>query len=133
MFTILFILQNSVYDIILLFILQTVASNGDCEVAEKRGHIVAGKYTEDMPKYQLILISRRNRYRAGTRYKRRGLDSTGAVANYVETELIIYVQGQLFSFVQVRGSIPVFWSQTGHRLKYYIYSFVLIVVWFQKE
>ncbi|XP_053406401.1 phosphatidylinositide phosphatase SAC2-like [Mercenaria mercenaria] len=49
----------------------------------------------------------------GTRSKRRGLDETGACANYVETEQIIEFSHHRVSFVQVRGSIPVFWSQTG--------------------
>ena len=67
--------------------------------------------------FYLTLISRRSRYRAGTRYKRRGVDSHGSVANFVESELIILVGSQKFSFVQVRGSIPIFWSQSGHKYR----------------
>ncbi|XP_052772065.1 phosphatidylinositide phosphatase SAC2-like [Mya arenaria] len=63
--------------------------------------------------YKLILVSRRSRHRAGTRSKKRGLDEFGACANYVETEQIIEFGHHRVSFVQVRGSIPVFWSQTG--------------------
>lgn len=62
----------------------------------------------------MILISRRSRYRAGTRYKRRGVDETGKCANYVETEQIFRYFDHTLSFVQVRGSIPIFWSQPGH-------------------
>lgn len=38
---------------------------------------------------ELVLISRRRHAMAGTRYNARGLDDTGNVANYVESEQII--------------------------------------------
>ncbi|KAF0301527.1 Phosphatidylinositide phosphatase SAC1 [Amphibalanus amphitrite] len=57
------------------------------------------------------LISRRNCYRAGTRLFMRGIDASGHVANMVETEQIVEYQGDRMSFVQTRGSIPLFWSQ----------------------
>ncbi|KAJ2927190.1 hypothetical protein H1R20_g9915, partial [Candolleomyces eurysporus] len=75
---------------------------------------------------QLCLISRRSRYRAGTRYFRRGVDNDGNVANFNETEQILLIEGpsglsngfnpesnysSKFSFVQIRGSIPLFWSE----------------------
>jgi phosphatidylinositol 4-phosphatase len=63
--------------------------------------------------FVLTLISRRSRFRAGTRYNRRGVDENGKVANYVETEQIISYLDHQVSFVQVRGSVPVFWSQPG--------------------
>ena len=54
-------------------------------------------------------------FHLGTRYKRRGIDLDGYVANYVETEQIIEVAGDhIVSFVQTRGSIPVYWSQPGY-------------------
>lgn len=49
------------------------------------------------------------------RYKRRGVDKNGNVANYVETEQFIHVHNHTLSFVQTRGSVPVFWSQVGYR------------------
>lgn len=49
------------------------------------------------------------------RYKRRGVDTDGHVANYVETEQQIHVHSHTLSFVQSRGSVPVFWSQAGYR------------------
>jgi hypothetical protein len=79
-------------------------------------------------RYDQILISRRSRFRAGTRFTRRGADSTGAVANYAETEQILVAWKQeskhnpldlevknktlcgIMSFVQTRGSIPLRWS-----------------------
>ncbi|XP_078421451.1 phosphatidylinositide phosphatase SAC2-like [Cetorhinus maximus] len=67
------------------------------------------------PKFLLVLISRRSRYRGGMRYKRRGIDSDGSVANYVETEQLIYSGDNILSFVQIRGSVPIYWSQQGYR------------------
>lgn len=87
------------------------------------------------PPFLLLLISRRSRHRPGTRYFRRGIDALGNVANYVETEQIVVCdrptpteadeksgalgggvaavgEGSVkASFVQVRGSAPVFWAQ----------------------
>ncbi|KAI9572765.1 SacI homology domain-containing protein [Boletus coccyginus] len=75
---------------------------------------------------QLCLISRRSRYRAGTRYFRRGVDQDGHVANFNETEQILLVEEQAagrisnienfshqLSFVQIRGSVPVFWAEVN--------------------
>lgn len=74
----------------------------------------------------LALISRRSRFRAGTRYFRRGIDHDGNVANFNETEQILLVEGPTLpgsvrtsddnyaaklSYVQIRGSVPVFWSE----------------------
>ncbi|KAM9326771.1 phosphatidylinositide phosphatase SAC2 [Gastrophryne carolinensis] len=67
------------------------------------------------PRFMVALISRRSRHRAGMRYKRRGVDKHGNVANYVETEQFIHVHNHTLSFVQSRGSVPVFWSQIGYR------------------
>ncbi|XP_054840087.1 phosphatidylinositide phosphatase SAC2 isoform X1 [Eublepharis macularius] len=67
------------------------------------------------PCFLVALISRRSRHRAGMRYKRRGVDKNGNVANYVETEQLIHVHNHTLSFVQTRGSVPVFWSQIGYR------------------
>ena len=38
--------------------------------------------------YTVAVVSRRSRHRAGTRYKRRGVDADGHVANYVESEQV---------------------------------------------
>ncbi|KAL4911636.1 hypothetical protein BDW74DRAFT_11225 [Aspergillus multicolor] len=61
----------------------------------------------------LTLISRLSSRRAGTRFNARGLDDDGNVANFVETETILACEpsGIAFSYVQVRGSVPVFWEQ----------------------
>ncbi|ODO04590.1 hypothetical protein I350_05196 [Cryptococcus amylolentus CBS 6273] len=59
----------------------------------------------------LALISRLSWKRAGARFRTRGIDDDGQVANFVESELI-YSSGEMtMSYVQVRGSVPVFWGQ----------------------
>ncbi|KJR80976.1 synaptojanin-like protein [Sporothrix schenckii 1099-18] len=65
-----------------------------------------------MPSY-LTVISRLSCRRAGTRFNARGIDDDGNVANFVETETIYWSpSGVVFSYVQVRGSVPVFWEQS---------------------
>lgn len=60
----------------------------------------------------LTLIARRSRFYAGTRYLKRGINEQGKVANHVEVEQVVEIDGgYLASFFQVRGSIPTFWSQ----------------------
>ncbi|KAF2085390.1 hypothetical protein K490DRAFT_46925 [Saccharata proteae CBS 121410] len=73
--------------------------------------------------FLLTLISRRSIKRAGLRYLRRGVDDAGNVANSVETEQILSpqswetTQGRIYSFLQYRGSIPLFFSQSPYSLK----------------
>ena len=62
----------------------------------------------------LTLISRLSCRRAGTRFNARGIDDDGNVANFVETEIIYWFpNGLCFSYVQVRGSVPIFWEQAA--------------------
>jgi hypothetical protein len=60
------------------------------------------------------LISRRAWVQGGTRFYSRGIDGNGVVANFVETENIVSHAGKLCAHVQVRGSVPCFWRQSGH-------------------
>ncbi|KAF2501056.1 phosphoinositide phosphatase-like protein [Lophium mytilinum] len=92
-----------------------------------------------------ILITRRSRHRAGTRYFSRGLDDNGNVSNFNETEQTIilndhasgglggfegsggYQNGkiggsagkevQVLAYVQTRGSVPAYWAEVN-TLKY---------------
>ncbi|TYI88722.1 hypothetical protein E1A91_D03G002700v1 [Gossypium mustelinum] len=59
----------------------------------------------------ITLIARRCTRRNGTRMWRRGADPDGYVANFVETEQIVQMNGFTASFVQVRGSMPFLWEQ----------------------
>ncbi|KAL7802370.1 SacI homology domain-containing protein [Trichoderma aethiopicum] len=66
-----------------------------------------------MPSF-LTLVSRLSCRRAGTRFNARGMDDNGNVANFVETETTFWSPaGVLFSYAQVRGSVPVFWEQVA--------------------
>ncbi|KAF9104690.1 hypothetical protein BGX29_001443 [Mortierella sp. GBA35] len=71
--------------------------------------------------FEFTLISRRSRERSGLRYQRRGIDEQGNTANFVETEQLLRIvrhdSDHQVSFVQTRGSIPLFWSQSPYRLK----------------
>lgn len=72
------------------------------------------------------LISRRSRHRAGTRYFTRGINHAGDCANFNETEQILLLdplpvkaRGRVdgterLSFVQVRGSVPIFWAEVNN-------------------
>ena len=77
-----------------------------------------------------LLISRRSRHRVGTRYFSRGIDVQGNTANFNETEQIVLldplpqngeplrpgrVDGrERLSFVQIRGSVPLFWAEVNN-------------------
>ncbi|KAM6500271.1 SacI homology domain containing protein [Amanita muscaria] len=76
---------------------------------------------EEESMIEYTIISRRSRDRAGLRYQRRGIDDEAGVANFVETETIMRVEREsrenVFSYVEIRGSIPLYWTQTGYGLK----------------
>ncbi|POS87918.1 hypothetical protein EPUL_000725 [Erysiphe pulchra] len=74
----------------------------------------------------ITLIARRSRYFAGARFLKRGANDRGYVANDVETEQIVsevlttsfhapgpklYSNPNYTSYVQHRGSIPLYWTQ----------------------
>ncbi|XP_058267153.1 synaptojanin-1 isoform X3 [Hemibagrus wyckioides] len=68
------------------------------------------------------VISRLSSERAGTRFNVRGTNDDGQVANFVETEQVIFLDDTVSSFIQIRGSVPLFWEQPGiqvgsHRVK----------------
>lgn len=47
------------------------------------------------------------------RFNVRGTNDDGHVANFVETEQILTTDSQITSFLQTRGSVPLFWEQPG--------------------
>ncbi|KAI9751629.1 MAG: phosphatidylinositol-3,5-bisphosphate 5-phosphatase [Lichina confinis] len=74
----------------------------------------------------ITIIARRSRFFAGARFLKRGTNDLGYVANDVETEQIVsdmlttsfhapgaklYANWNYTSYVQHRGSIPVYWTQ----------------------
>ncbi|KAG0158488.1 hypothetical protein PDIDSM_6003 [Penicillium digitatum] len=85
---------------------------------------VAGASETNVSKrdYLLTLISRRSVKRPGLRYLRRGVDDEGNTANTVETEQILSFpewtpSHPAYSYLQVRGSIPLYFSQSPYALK----------------
>ncbi|EGV60340.1 Phosphoinositide phosphatase sac1 [Yamadazyma tenuis] len=72
----------------------------------------AGSYHNE---FNYILITRKSNARVGTRYFRRGIDNEGNVANFNETEQIIFTNNdQVLSFLQIRGSVPLYWSEINN-------------------
>jgi hypothetical protein len=47
------------------------------------------------------------------RFNVRGCNDEGHVANFVETEQVIFLDNEVTSYVQTRGSVPLFWEQPG--------------------
>ena len=75
-------------------------------------------------RFLLTLVSRRSIKRAGLRYLRRGIDEEGHVANTVETEQLLSSTcwgekdgSKTYSFLQFRGSIPLYFTQSPYSLK----------------
>lgn len=62
---------------------------------------------------KVAVLSRLSCERVGTRFNVRGVNDDGHVANFVETEQLIIYEGHESSFVQIRGSVPLFWEQPG--------------------
>jgi hypothetical protein len=78
------------------------------------------EYRPSEKTFLMTIISRRSTKRAGLRYLRRGVDEDGYVANAVETEQILSTpswDSKVQSFLQIRGSIPLFFTQTPYSLK----------------
>lgn len=86
-------------------------SNPDITPSFIRGY--AKTYETGHNDLRLAILSRVCSKRAGTRYNMRGVDSEGYAANSVETEQILINKeiGNVYSFLQIRGSIPVSWTQ----------------------
>jgi hypothetical protein len=72
--------------------------------------------SDEYKKMTFTLISRKETGRLGSRFYSRGIDRNGNVSNFVETETIIEFERKdeirrIFSHFQIRGSIPVYWTQ----------------------
>ncbi|KNC81373.1 hypothetical protein SARC_06298, partial [Sphaeroforma arctica JP610] len=78
-----------------------------------RGYVSFRKIYTGMTENLAGIISRSGCGRAGTRFQTRGVDDDGMVANFAETEQIIEVNGAVISYLQIRGSVPLFWEQPG--------------------
>jgi phosphatidylinositol 4-phosphatase len=65
--------------------------------------------------FNYLLIARKDNRRSGVRFLTRGSDNQGNISNLVESEqIVIFLEDDkynLISYIQVRGSIPIIWSQ----------------------
>jgi len=68
--------------------------------------------------FNYVLLSRKENKRSGMRFLVRGIDKNGNVANFAETEQIVIYKNpsktdtvEVMSYLQIRGSIPLFWTQ----------------------
>jgi hypothetical protein len=97
--------------------LESIVGPDDWVVPMLNGHFVQRRCSIFGCHLDIILLGRRSRFYAGTRYLKRGISDQGKVANDVESEQILHVEGIggrdgcYGSYVQMRGSIPVYWSQ----------------------
>ncbi|EAY19159.1 SacI homology domain containing protein [Trichomonas vaginalis G3] len=71
--------------------------------------VVAGYVSYNDP---FMIIARRSRNFAGAHYWNRGADENGHPANFIESEELYFKNDKIYSYIQLRGSIPALWSQT---------------------
>lgn len=72
-------------------------------------------FFEQQKPLEFVLISRKSTKRSGTRYFRRGVDSEGEVANFYETEQLIFTKNNIaYSLLIIRGSIPIYWAEINN-------------------
>ncbi|KAI8324547.1 hypothetical protein GQ54DRAFT_256208, partial [Martensiomyces pterosporus] len=105
---------------------QAVGIRPEWTVALIHGYVDQSKLSIFGRDVYITLIARRSRIFAGVRYLKRGVNDSGYVANDVETEQIVntleltsfdmpcnlpFSNPSYTSYVQHRGSIPLFWSQ----------------------
>ncbi|KAJ3256506.1 hypothetical protein HK103_005504 [Boothiomyces macroporosus] len=83
-----------------------------------QGFVGHDRITLQNEKMDMGIISRLSSNRAGTRFNARGIDDDGHVSNFVESEFLIYSKDYKFSFIQLRGSVPLFWEQTGLQVQH---------------
>ncbi|EOY17293.1 Phosphoinositide phosphatase family protein isoform 1 [Theobroma cacao] len=102
-------------------VIRSRCSNTIWTIALVHGHFKQTRLSIFGRDFSVTLVSRRSRHFAGTRYLKRGVNDRGRVANDVETEQIVLdeeagsCKGKMSSIVQMRGSIPLFWSQEASR------------------
>ena len=96
------ILQSEHADHWIQPIIQGFFDTKKCSITESDGYHSSTFHHNEVYQFTMSVLSRRSRHRAGTRYKRRGVDEEGNCANYVETE-------------QVRAAENSFWQSKESR------------------
>ncbi|KAK2957089.1 putative Phosphatidylinositol-3-phosphatase SAC1 [Blattamonas nauphoetae] len=76
-----------------------------------RGFATVAEYPYQGKIMKYAVISRVRTNRSGYRFQRRGCDSDGYCTNFIESEQIVGIEKTLFSYVQIRGSVPMRWVQ----------------------
>lgn len=78
------------------------------------GYLYIRTLQQQQHKFDFVLFSKKDCRRPGRRFIVRGIDREGNIANHVQTEHVItlYEGNSLVvtSYIQTRGSIPVYWS-----------------------
>jgi hypothetical protein len=117
-------------------LLAPILSNPDCATYEWfrpiiHGFIDQANISKYGKKFYITIIARRSHHFAGARFLKRGVNDTGNVANEIETEQIVsdmlissfhdpkfgfFNNPRFTSFVQHRGSIPLYWTQDLNKL-----------------
>lgn len=78
------------------------------------GYFIQSKFLCSGKIIDISLVGRRSNKYAGTRFRKRGLNSYGYSANDVESEIILFEKNNshvILSYTQLRGSVPIFWNQ----------------------
>ncbi|KAK6197965.1 SacI homology domain-containing protein [Scheffersomyces amazonensis] len=117
-------------------LLKPVLANPDIAIFEWfqpiiHGFIDQAKISDYGKSFYITIIARRSHHFAGARFLKRGVNDKGNVANEIETEQIVsdmllssfhdpkygfYNSPRYSSFVQHRGSIPLYWTQDLNKL-----------------
>ena len=117
-------------------LLKPVQNNADCATYEWFRPIIHGFIDQANisvygKKFYITIIARRSHHFAGARFLKRGVNDKGNVANEIETEQIVsdmlvssfhdpkygfFNNTRFTSFVQHRGSIPLYWTQDLNKL-----------------
>ena len=87
----------------------------NCEIFSKIAKGYFGSISKNISSsiYDVGVYTRIGKKKAGTRFISRGLDDEGNVSIYAETEIVISSDKFKFSYIIIRGSVPVFWEQQG--------------------
>lgn len=62
----------------------------------------------------LTIISKQSCCKNGPLFGDWGCDDSGDVSNFVETEVLVYTEKFCFSYIIVRGNVPIFWEVEGN-------------------
>ena len=70
-----------------------------------------------------------SKFTSHCRYNVRGVNENGDVANFVETEQIVFYHHNICSLVQTRGSIPLIWNQFAN-IKFVQFVYIFLISYF---